>query len=246
MGTLQFYALRVRDLLLDVSGSRLRYILVAWPIATVPGLLLLPLLAVYAGEYAPHISHAEAPRIASARWLFGAVILAPPTETAVMLLVYYLLHFIIRRGRVLRVLLLAVLAAGTHAFDVGGWVHAAVVFWPFLVMSVALAAWKERRVRDAFVVVTAIHALDNATLVALLSATFLLTSRPVPSPWSESTQTDLPDGSSCASSFQCAGAYTCFGSPPICQQPFAEGHACRFNKECAGIMQCTVGRCAEP
>ena len=244
MATLHLYALRVRDLLLDVSGSRLRYVLVAWPIATVPGLLLFPLLLlVHAEVPAPHI---EDPQMALARWLFGAVILAPPIETGLMLLVYYLLHFLFWRGRVLRVLVLAVLAAVTHAFSEGGWVHAAVVFWPFLVMSVALAAWKERKVRDAFVVVTAIHALDNATLGAILLAAFLLTPRPALNPLFESTQTDLPLGSSCASSFQCAGTYTCFGSPPACRQPFGEGHACSFDRECARIMQCTAGRCLAP
>jgi hypothetical protein len=243
MATLHFYALRVRDLLVDASGSRLRYILVAWPIAIVPEVLLFPLLLwVHAEVPAPYI---EDPKVALARWLFGAVIVAPPIETSLMLLVYYLLHFIVGRGRVLRVLLVAVLAASAH-ISLGGWLHAIVVFWPFLVMSIALAAWEKRKVRDAFIVVTAIHALDNGTFGAILFAAFLATPAPAASPLSGSTQTDLPDGSSCASSFQCAGTYACFGSPPTCRQPFAEGHACSFNKECAGIMQCTAGRCAAP
>jgi len=164
MATFQLHPLRIRDLLVDASGSRLRNILVAWPIATVPSLLLLPPL-VYTAK---HVLHLQPPHIASPYLLIvAAVIVAPPLETGVMLLVYYLLHFVVWRNRTLRVLILAVLAASAHVSE-GGWLHVIGVFWPFLVMSIALAAWEQRRVRDAFIVVTAIHALGNATLFIVL------------------------------------------------------------------------------
>jgi hypothetical protein len=198
-------------------------------------MLLLVLLLVFVAKL---VLHVEPP---TAKWLHGfhpsGIVIAPPIETGLMQFGYYLLHFVIWRGRALRVLVLALLAASAHALE-GGWGHAVGVFWPFLVMSTALAAWEERRVWDAFIVVTAIHVLNNATLFATLFAINALLGN--------AAQTDLSLGSSCASSFQCAGTYTCFGSPPVCRLLFGEGHECSLDKECAGIMQCTAGRCAAP
>jgi hypothetical protein len=41
--------------------------------------------------------------------------------------------------------------------------------WLFIVLSIALAAWVERRARDAFMVMSAIHMLHNAVALGLAS-----------------------------------------------------------------------------
>ncbi len=148
--------------LFNVSGSRLRYVVIAWPIATIPTLLLLPLL--YAARATLHI---EVPRIyVTHGFVVAALIAAPLIETGLMLFAYYVLGLLISRSRVLRALALAAVAALAHVVS-GGWLHVFAVAWLFVVLSVALAAWLQRRARDAFIVVAAIHMLHNAVVLAI-------------------------------------------------------------------------------
>ena len=158
-------------LLFNGSGSRLRYVLIAWLIATVPTLLLMPLFYT-----AKVMLNVEVPRISlTYGFAVAALVAAPLIETGLMLIVYYLLGLLIWRSRVLRALVLATLAAMAHVWSFGGWLHVIGVAWLFVVLSVALAAWVEHRARDAFVVVTGIHLLHNAavlTIAALLAARY--------------------------------------------------------------------------
>ena len=58
------------------------------------------------------------------------------------------------------------LAALAHVWSFG-WLQVIGVAWVFVVLSVALAVWVERRAWDAFVVVSAIHMLHNAVVFGL-------------------------------------------------------------------------------
>jgi hypothetical protein len=152
----------VARLLRDVTGSRFRYVMTAWLIATVPTLMLTPLL--YAAKVAFRV---QLPRIEmNYGFAVAALIAAPLIETGLMLLVYYALGLLIWRSRVLRSLVLATLAALAHLIS-GGWLHVAGVLWLFVVLSLALSAWTERRARDAFIVVASIHFLHNIAALAL-------------------------------------------------------------------------------
>ena len=153
----------VSRLLFNGSGSKLRYVLIAWPIATVPTLLLMPFF--YTAKVMLDI---EVPRInLTYGFAVAALIAAPLIETGLMLFVYYLLGLVIWRSRVLRALVLATLAALAHVSSFGGWLHVIGVAWLFVVLSVALAAWVEHRARDAFFVVTGIHLLHNIVVLAI-------------------------------------------------------------------------------
>jgi hypothetical protein len=150
--------------LFDASGSRLRYVIIAWPIATLPTLLLAPLLIkakVALNLALPHPTHWTSTLAVT------VVVVAPLVETGLMLLAYYLLGFVIRRSRILRALVLAALAAVAHVGSFGGWLHVVGVAWLFVVLSIALAAWVERRAWSAFVVVSSVHLLHNAVVFAL-------------------------------------------------------------------------------
>jgi len=156
------FAREVGRLLLDVSGSRFRYVMTAWLIGTVPTIMLMPFL--YAAKATFHI---QLPRVEmNYGFAIAALIVAPLIETGLMLLTYYALGLLIWRSRVLRSLVLAALAAWAHLIS-GGWLHVAGVLWLFVVLSFALSAWTERRARDAFIVVTSIHFLHNAAALAL-------------------------------------------------------------------------------
>lgn len=97
-------------LLFNGSGSKLRYVLIAWPIATVPTLLLLPFF--YTAKVMLDI---EVPRMnLTYGFAVAALIAAPLIETGLMLFVYYLLGLVIWRSRALRALVLATLAALAH------------------------------------------------------------------------------------------------------------------------------------
>jgi hypothetical protein len=114
----------VARLLRDVSVSRFRYVVTAWLIATVPTLMLMPLL--YAAKAAFHI---QLPRVEmNYGFAIAALIAAPLIETGLMLFVYYALGLLIWRSRVLRSLVLATLAALAHLIS-GGWLHVAGVLW---------------------------------------------------------------------------------------------------------------------
>jgi hypothetical protein len=43
-----------------------------------------------------------------------------------------------------------------------------IVWWPFLIFSIALLTWRERGLLPAIAVVTTIHGLQNATAAILL------------------------------------------------------------------------------
>ena len=85
-----------------------------------------------------------------------------------MIVLYFCLALVIWRGEAMRIAVMATLASFAHVIG-GSWQAAVYVFWPFCVFSTALVAWRERSFREAFFVVTSIHALHNATSLALVA-----------------------------------------------------------------------------
>jgi len=151
--------------LLVATGSRTRYILIAWPIVSVPTALLGWLLAAVAETFEVPLPGTELFHSTFFKWF--AVLVGPSIETVIMLGAYYVLGLFIWRSRALRIFTLAMLGALSHV-GAGGWLHVVGVSWAFLVFSAALVTWQEqRRNWDAFLVVTGIHTLHNASVVAM-------------------------------------------------------------------------------
>jgi membrane protease YdiL (CAAX protease family) len=71
-------------------------------------------------------------------------------------------------GSAVAVVAAALLWALAHSLQAAAW--GLVVWWPFLIMSIALLAWRGRGLGRALGVVIAIHALQNAAAAALLFA----------------------------------------------------------------------------
>ena len=147
---------------LDSSRSPLRYVFLAWPVATFPALALGSIIDLVAPGFGTH-PPSKALSLALTAWVIGV---APAIETGLMVIVSYLLRLALPRYKKSQILLLALSAAIAHSID-DSWLRAVLVIWPFLIYSAALISWRKRSTSTAFFVATAIHSLHNATVVAV-------------------------------------------------------------------------------
>jgi hypothetical protein len=152
--------------LLDTSGSRFRYVVRAWLIGTLPSLLIFPLII----DIVEHFRPVELPELDDTPLnTVIAVLVAPILETALMLVVWLALRRVIDGAPPLRIAILALVFALSH-YWAGGWWHVAGVAWLALVLSTTLTVWSDRRVRDGFVITTAVHAMANVTVLFVFNA----------------------------------------------------------------------------
>jgi len=152
--------------LLDTSGSRFRYVVRAWLIGTLPSLLIFPLII----DIVEHFRPVELPELDDTPLnTVIAVLVAPILETALMLVVWLALRRVIDGAPPLRIAILALAFALSH-YWAGGWWHVAGVAWLALVLSTTLTVWSDRRVRDGFVITTAVHAMANVTVLFVFNA----------------------------------------------------------------------------
>lgn len=143
--------------LTDIDAGPARYVLRAWLIAT------LPSLALFGARVALGSASLSLPAVGDPVALAAySILVAPFVETALMFPVALLLGLLPGSSDWPRVLALAALAALAHGFGGSAW-QVAAAFWPFVVYSAALFAWRRRSNRDALMVTSAIHALYNAT-----------------------------------------------------------------------------------
>ncbi|MFO1397760.1 MAG: hypothetical protein U1F48_11920 [Burkholderiales bacterium] len=157
-------------------AKRNSYVANAWLIA------LLPSLALFAARLAAGNASLAIPlRPGVAAFAAYSILLAPLLETAAMLPIAALLRRLPARSNVLRILILATLAAAAHAIQGGLWA-ALGAFWPFVVYAACIFAWWPRGLRDAFLITAAVHALYNASFLAIgLGAGWLASGSAIPS-----------------------------------------------------------------
>jgi membrane protease YdiL (CAAX protease family) len=149
------------DFLFRAAGPPGTYILKAWLLSLLPSLILSQLISVALPDsQLPNLPPIDL-------WGFLAlVVFAPVVETLLMVLPLLLLQRLFGPGPA--VLLSAVSWGIVHSFAAPIW--GLVVWWPFLVMSIALLTWRERGIWVAMAVVVAIHALQNGFAATLLLA----------------------------------------------------------------------------
>lgn len=149
---------------LDASCSPLRYVVLAWPVATLPALALGSIVDFVAPELGTHAPNQplSLPLVA---WAIGV---APALETGLMVIISYLLRLTLRRYEKSQIFILAVVAALAHSIN-DSWLRAVLVIWPFCIYSAALISWRKRSTHTAFFVATSIHSLHNATIVAVVA-----------------------------------------------------------------------------
>lgn len=134
------------------------YILKAWLLALLPSLAIGALIAaVTAGEAAPSFP------LPAPLFVLLVVAVAPILETLIM--VPPLLGLSRLAGPVPAAIGSALLWAALHSLAEPLW--GLVVWWPFLILSIALLTWRPRGLATAILVVSAIHALQNAVAAAL-------------------------------------------------------------------------------
>lgn len=138
-----------------------RYVLFAWTIAVVPSLALFAARVAFGGAslQMPH-------GVETASFVVYSIVIAPLVETAVMVPFALALSALPGKRDWPRVLALAALAALAHGFGGSAW-QVASAFWPFVVYSAALFAWRARSLSDAYLVTVLIHMLYNATFFAV-------------------------------------------------------------------------------
>jgi membrane protease YdiL (CAAX protease family) len=149
------------DFLFRADGRRGIYILKAWLLALLPSLVLAQLIS----SVLPDSQLPDLPPIDLLGFL-ALVVFAPMVETLLMVLPLLLLQRLFGPGPA--VLLSAVGWGIVHSLAAPMW--GLVVWWPLLVMSIALLTWRERGIWVAMAVVVAIHALQNGFAATLLLA----------------------------------------------------------------------------
>jgi hypothetical protein len=143
------------------------YVRRAWLVATVPALLYFFVLVAIGVD-------TLRPRALDAALAAYSVLIAPLLETALMLALALLLELMFPRHEGIRIVLLTATCALAHKFG-GGWQQVFASAWPFLIYSMTLTAWLKQSSRAAFVLTALVHALYNATFVAVGVVAFLLT-----------------------------------------------------------------------
>lgn len=148
------------------------YVLKAWLLALIPSIALAALVAVALPQAgAPDFGPAEAP-VDKAVLAIGLVLIGPFLETLIMALGLTLFRALagVTGAVVLSALFWGLLhsfgpmLAGGEAIPVWG----LVVWWPFLILSIAYLTWRPRGFGLAIGTATVIHGLQNSVAAAAL------------------------------------------------------------------------------
>jgi hypothetical protein len=148
-------------MLARTDAGHVHYTLSAWAIAVVPS------LALFAARVALGEASLRTPEAAGiAGFAAYSIVVAPLVETMVMVPLALALNALPAKSDWPRAFALAALAALAHGFGGTAW-QIAAAFWPFVVYSAALFAWRRRSLQDAYLVAVLIHMLYNATFFAI-------------------------------------------------------------------------------
>ena len=145
--------------LFSSHGSKPGYIVRAWLLTFLPSLLLSALVSSLAAG-------AEQPDLPTQGTvaLLAIVLFAPAVETLLMAPPLLLLSRWLGAGPA--VLLSAAGWAIVHSLAAPVW--GLVVWWPFLILSIAFLTWRSVGLPTALLIAASIHALHNAAGAALL------------------------------------------------------------------------------
>ena len=148
--------------LFEADPFVLRYVAKAWLTALLPSLFLSALVRMVAID-------AAAPQFPGSPGLLIllVVFVGPALETLLLAVPLLLLNRLFGLGPA--VVGSALIWAVLHSLVVPTW--GLVIWWPFLVMSIAFLAWRRRSLLTALGVAFAIHALQNGFAVLLILTT---------------------------------------------------------------------------
>lgn len=137
----------------------LAYVALAWMMALIPSLALSALVSQLVPGQGPQL-----PTLAPGLLFFMLVIFAPVIETLIMGAVLLLVE---RLAGFTSALFVSAVGWGiAHSLQAPAW--GLVIWWPFLIFSLAFLVWRRRSLALAFVIPMAIHALQNLVPALLL------------------------------------------------------------------------------
>jgi hypothetical protein len=141
----------------------LRAILLGWPTASLPALVL----AALASTIFPPEAQPDFKDLGGAAF-FALVIFAPAVETVIMGVVLEVLLRVMRPS--FAVGLSAIGWGVAHSLQAPAW--GLVIWWPFLIFSILWVSWRERGYLWAWLIPASVHALNNLgpTLLLLRNA----------------------------------------------------------------------------
>ena len=146
----------------DTDQPRPLYILKAWLLAFLPSIALAALVTWLAPN--PPAPDLGGPGL---RMAVAVVIFAPVVETLLMTPPVLILNRYF--GPTAAILGSAVLWGVLHHLAAALW--GLIIWWPFLVFSAVLLAWREKGLTQAMLMVMAVHAMQNlAPALALLAS----------------------------------------------------------------------------
>ena len=131
----------------------------AWPLVLLPSMLLSALV-----NFAMPAAEAPAISVATPRLIFMLVLGAPLIETLIMLVPLLVLARLF--GAMPAAVLSAIGWGIAHSLAAPIW--GLVVWWPFLIFSIALMVWRRRSLVAGYFIVSAVHALQNGFAAMLL------------------------------------------------------------------------------
>lgn len=138
-----------------------RYIGKAWLVDLIPGLALAALVSWVVPEEAHHTA-----RYDSLLRVVLTVVVGPFVETLLMIPPLLILNRLFGPG--IAAIGSALLWGAAHSLSAPAW--GLVVWWGFLILSIAFLTWRRQGLGPAILVVFAIHALGNGLVVFVLMA----------------------------------------------------------------------------
>jgi hypothetical protein len=150
----------------DTAHSKSGYILKGWLLTLLPSLALAALVGMLFSAY---FGEAQGPRFPEVGpWLlaFLLVVFTPILETLAMVPPLLLLNRWL--GSTPAVMLSAIGWGIVHSLRAPIW--GLVAWWPFLVFSAIILAWREKGLLTGMLIVTMIHGMQNAVPALLLLA----------------------------------------------------------------------------
>jgi hypothetical protein len=146
--------------LFDITQSRTRYLGRALLLDLPISLPISLLVGLAFPSKPPALVNEPVPNL-----IIGACVVGPVIETLMMILIFAGLRLVVKRTAVLA-LWSALIWAGLHSLATPAW--GLGILWPFLILSISYLSWETRSRIHAFWMTTALHALHNLVLCAMI------------------------------------------------------------------------------
>lgn len=145
--------------LFETDSSATRYVARAWLLALLPSIVLSVLVRMVAAEAVAPQFPGEAGQL-----ILFVVFIGPALETLLLALPLLALNRLLGPGPA--VAGSALLWGVVHSAVVPIW--GPVIWWPFLIMSIAFLTWRRIGLVPTILIVTLIHGLQNSVAAVLL------------------------------------------------------------------------------